>query len=188
MHIDPLMIFSTVFVAELGDKTQLGALAVSMRTRNISLAVISCLLGLALATVISVAIGTTLGGLLDRNILMLVGGAVFILFGILSLVSRNDEAHNFSGGVISNSLVIFLLELGDKTQISIVILSALYGDPFVAFLLAIFAFLVVTLITVVLGCRAGRHLDERKTKFLVSALFVFLGIFLILSSLSVVSI
>lgn len=77
-----LTVFGIVFLAELGDKTQLATLLFAARSPGNLLAVF---LGAALALVLASAIGVLAGGLvaqyLSAKVLSLTAGAGFMLIG-----------------------------------------------------------------------------------------------------------
>jgi len=79
-------VFGVVFLAELGDKTQLATLLFSAKTPDKLLIVF---LGASLALVLTSAIGVLAGGLVAQyvnpRILSIVAGAGFVLIGIWSI-------------------------------------------------------------------------------------------------------
>lgn len=79
-------VFATVFVAELGDKTQLSTMLYASGTPNGKLTVF---LGSALALVLSSALGVfagaQLGERLDPKLLARIAGAAFILIGVWTI-------------------------------------------------------------------------------------------------------
>ena len=70
-------------------------------------------------------------------------------------------------------LMIFLAELGDKTQLSTFAFASEAKSPLSVFLRASLALVCTTLIGVVLGGVVGRFVPERIMKF--AAAVVFLG-------------
>ena len=80
-------VFSTIFVAELGDKTQLATLLFAARAENPKLSVF---VGAALALVLSAALGVLGGELLSRvlqpRLLSTIAGIGFIGIGVWTLV------------------------------------------------------------------------------------------------------
>ncbi|MEY3691443.1 MAG: hypothetical protein RJB57_1099, partial [Actinomycetota bacterium] len=89
-----LLSFGVIFVAELGDKSQLMALAFATRFRALEV-----LVGITVATavvhLISVAIGGAVGAALPTDAINVVGGIAFLLFGAWTLrgdrLSEDDE-------------------------------------------------------------------------------------------------
>ena len=79
--------FAVVFLAELGDKTQLTALAFSAQSRSHW----SVFLGTSLALVCTTALAVTCGGLLSRvvppRVMHLASGVMFVLIGLVLLVN-----------------------------------------------------------------------------------------------------
>ncbi len=82
-------IFAAVFLAELGDKTQLATLlfATDGRTRPL-LVFLAAALALILSTALAVAVGTYAARLLDAVPLKLVAGLGFIAIGLWSIAEH----------------------------------------------------------------------------------------------------
>jgi putative Ca2+/H+ antiporter (TMEM165/GDT1 family) len=82
-----LTVFATVFVAELGDKTQL---ATMLYAADREVSKLTVFLGASLALVLASGIGVIAGSLLSEyiseKVLQYVAGAGFILIGIWTLV------------------------------------------------------------------------------------------------------
>lgn len=82
-----LTVFVTVFVAELGDKTQLATLLYAADTHNPKLTVfVASAAALVLTSAIGVAVGSTISQYLNPKVLSWVAGAGFIGVGIFTLV------------------------------------------------------------------------------------------------------
>lgn len=82
-----LTVFAAIFVAELGDKTQLATLLFAADKDVNRLTVF---IGASLALVVASGIGVLAGGLVsdyvDERVLRIIAGAGFILIGIWTLV------------------------------------------------------------------------------------------------------
>jgi len=82
-----LTVFATVFVAELGDKTQLATMLFAA-DRKVSLPLVFA--GASLALIAASALGVLAGGALSRLVserqLRIVAGAAFILVGVWTLI------------------------------------------------------------------------------------------------------
>lgn len=128
--------FGVVFVAELGDKTQLLALGFgaqyTLRTVAIGLA-----LGYGAANLLATVAGGILGAALPQRPIQVIGGLVFLGFALLAVrralgATANDDAPSADsvGGstsfaVISSiASVIAVAEMGDKTQIATATLAS----------------------------------------------------------------
>jgi putative Ca2+/H+ antiporter (TMEM165/GDT1 family) len=81
-----LVIFGTVFLAELGDKTQLATVLFAAEGRNPALAVfVAAACALVLSTALAVAAGTLLARHVDTRLLTIVAGTGFIAIGAWTL-------------------------------------------------------------------------------------------------------
>ena len=80
-----LLAFVTVFLAELGDKTQLAALCLSARERRFWPVFLGAALALVLASALGVAAGRLLGEALPVRWIRLFSGAIFLILGVLIL-------------------------------------------------------------------------------------------------------
>ncbi len=83
------LVFVTVFLAEIGDKTQLATMLFAAKGETSKWAVF---VGSAAALVLAAAIGVLLGTVLERwispQVLKTVAGVAFIGIGIWTIVSR----------------------------------------------------------------------------------------------------
>ena len=77
--------FGALFIAEMGDKTQLAAITLSAQTRSPLSVFLGAALALALVSLIGVGVGAVLGEYLPEKILRKVAAAAFIIIGILML-------------------------------------------------------------------------------------------------------
>ncbi len=77
--------FSALFLAEMGDKTQLAAITLAAQTRSPLSVFLGATLALALVSLIGVAVGTAIGQYLPENIIKRVAAIAFIVVGVLML-------------------------------------------------------------------------------------------------------
>ena len=120
-----------IALAELGDKTQLLALALACRFKAWQV-----LVGIFAAT-LAIHLFSTLAGQLVGNVvpklwLAMATGVMFIGFGVWTLrgdsveEAEADRAGGRFGPIITVAIAFFLAELGDKTQIMTMTIAA---DP-----------------------------------------------------------
>lgn len=122
-----------VFIAELGDKSQLMALAFATRYRpGVVLAGIS--ISTAVVHLLSVALGHLVGSHIPHKPLGLLAAAAFVGFGLWTLkgdvLTSEDEERAARDGrwaLLTVGVVFFLAELGDKTMLTTVTLAASHG-------------------------------------------------------------
>ena len=84
-----LAIFVSVFLAELGDKTQLATLVFAAQPSASRLGVFAASAGaLCLSAALAVAVGSYLGGAIPTRLLRIAAGSAFVAMGAWMLVTR----------------------------------------------------------------------------------------------------
>ena len=142
-----LTVLLTIFIAEMGDKTQLLLVAMAGKYK-----VTHILTGTWLATILlnimAVGLGAALSNYLDMRIIKVVAALAFFWFAYATLKGDSEEEeenvakHNF-GPVLAIFISFFVGELGDKTQLSAITLAANYTQH--SFMNAFSVFLGCTL-------------------------------------------
>jgi putative Ca2+/H+ antiporter (TMEM165/GDT1 family) len=80
--------FATIFLAEMGDKTQLAAMTMAAETRKPLTVFVSAALALACVTALGVAVGGALGHYLPLEWIRRVAALGFIAIGVLILLDK----------------------------------------------------------------------------------------------------
>lgn len=73
--------FATIFIAEIGDKTQFAAMAAAAQSKTILPVLLATVLALSFAGTLGVAFGAALGKYLDPERMKILSGVAFILMG-----------------------------------------------------------------------------------------------------------
>ena len=147
MTIFPL-VFATIFIAEMGDKTQLLLIAMTSKYK-----VRDILLGTWAATAVlnllAVGVGAALANYLDMRIIKSIAAIAFFWFAYSTLKGDDgDEDEEELKGAGRTALIViftsfFIGELGDKTQLSGIALAAAYTNH--SMINAVYVFLGCTL-------------------------------------------
>lgn len=179
---------AVIFVAELGDKSQLMAMTFATRFRMREV-----LLGIALATalvhLVSVGIGAAIGDSLPTEAISVTAGLAFLFFAAWTLRgdSLSDEeesaAQRTSRTAIVAVFVAFLLaELGDKTMLATITLATQHGwvGTWIGSTLGM---VVADALAIGVGVLLGKHLPDRVIKYGAAAAFAIFGIVLIVEGL-----
>ena len=152
-----LTVLATIFIAEMGDKTQLLLVAMAGKYK-----IPHILTGTWLATVVlnllAVGVGAALGSYLDMRIIKTVAGIAFFWFAYsaLKVESGEEEEREMKhslGPVLAIFGSFFIGELGDKTQLSAITLAANYTGHN-----------VMNAVYVFLGCTLGLILADRRVE------------------------
>ena len=88
--------FVTVFLAEMGDKTQLTTITLSSTTNKPLAVFIGSSLALISATLLGALAGGSIANLIPGFLLKLISGIVFLIIGINLLLQSKTEASNDS--------------------------------------------------------------------------------------------
>ncbi len=81
--------FVTIFLAELGDKTQFAAVAAASQSDSTKEVLLAVILALSLAGTLGVLGGRLLSQYLNPDVMRYVSGALFIVVGIWVLVKKS---------------------------------------------------------------------------------------------------
>ncbi|GAA1851118.1 TMEM165/GDT1 family protein [Asanoa iriomotensis] len=180
--------FGVIFVAELGDKSQLMAMTFATRYRALTV-----LIGITLATavvhLISVAVGYGLGATLPTGWIGLAAGVAFLAFAGWTL--RGDkltEAEKSKAQRSQRSAIwavggaFFLAELGDKTMLATITLATQHGW-FGVWIGSTVGMVAADALAILVGRMLGKRLPEKAIKWGAAALFVIFGVWLIAEAL-----
>ncbi len=78
--------FATVFLAELGDKTQLAAMTATVRSGSILTVFLAASAALICATALGVSVGGALFRIIPEHLVKYMAGTAFILVGLWVIV------------------------------------------------------------------------------------------------------
>jgi putative Ca2+/H+ antiporter (TMEM165/GDT1 family) len=167
-----------VVLAEMGDKTQLLAMALACRFRwqTVMLGVFAATLANHLLAVVA---GTYLTKLIPLDYVRIAAFASFILFGFWTLrgdkLEGEDRRFNFSP-FWTVAVAFFLAEMGDKTQLATVALAAEYQSIFGVWLGTTTGMLIADAIGIGVGIVLGKKIPERTIKWTAAFIFIFFGL------------
>jgi putative Ca2+/H+ antiporter (TMEM165/GDT1 family) len=176
-----LLSFGVIFIAELGDKTQLVAMMFALRYRWwVVLAAITA--ATTLIHILSVAIGHYLGAALPTGLLGILAGVMFIFFGLWTLrgdALTDDDRSRAQKATAPAFFVVmsaFLLaELGDKTMLATITLAA-DNDWVGVWIGSTIGMVVADGLAIVVGAVLGKRLPERLIQVGAAALFLAFGV------------
>jgi Ca2+/H+ antiporter, TMEM165/GDT1 family len=170
-----------ILVAEMGDKTQLVALAFA--TRYSVKTVLTGVFGATLVVhLFSVFLGEAAGRALPTLLVQLLAGLSFIVFGLWTL--RGDELGGDDkksgarfGPLMTVAATFFLAELGDKTMLATVTIASQYQNFLGVWLGSTVGMIIADGLAVVIGRVLGKRLPERAIKYSAAAIFLISGLF-----------
>lgn len=172
-----LKAFLLIFVAEMGDKTQIIAMtfATQYKVKEVLLGV---LLGVFLNHGIAILLGRYLSKAIPMDWIQLIAGFMFVVFGILALREEeleDGENKKFYGPIITVALAFFVGELGDKTQITAMTLSAEGEYPLLILLGTTLGMIGTSGLGIYIGSRLGEKIPDIFIKLISSVVFILFG-------------
>ena len=169
--------FLLVFVAEMGDKTQI--LAMMFATKYKASSVLGgVFIGALLNHGLAVLLGATLGNIIPLSVLSTVAGAAFIYFAFASLKEEEEEEEHLRGyksAVMTVGAAFFIGELGDKTQLSAITLAMGAVYPCIVLLGTVSAMVVTSSIGIWVGSKVGKKIPKILIKVASAVLFFIFG-------------
>lgn len=181
-----LSALALVFVAELGDKSMLLAVAFAGRYRPLPV-----LGGIAIAAFLmlgaSTLVGAALGAALPERALAIGGGLLFLGFGIWTLRGDDDEdddARDVGGRsvLVGVTLAFLVAELGDKTMLATAALAG--NQPAIpTWLGASLGMILASGVAVGLAALAGARLPDRVVRVVAALGFLVFGVLLLIDGM-----
>jgi putative Ca2+/H+ antiporter (TMEM165/GDT1 family) len=186
-----LVSFAMIFVAEMGDKSQLMALTFATRYRAVPI-----LIGITVATAavhaVSVLLGAVLAVSLPTDVLNVAAGLAFLGFAAWTLrgdTLSDDEAAKVErqsnrSAIAAASGAFFLAELGDKTMLATITLAST-DNPWWVWLGSTLGMVAADALAILVGRLLGTRLPERAITIFATVMFVFFGVALLLEGFGV---
>jgi len=167
-----------VLIAEMGDKTQLLAMAFAMRypAKTVLAAVFAATLVNHLLAVVA---GSYLTALVPLFWVQVAAAASFILFGLWTLrgdtLEGEDRRFRFSP-FWTVAVSFFLAEMGDKTQLATVALAARYSSILLIWMGTTVAMVIADAIGIGIGITLGKRIPTKFLKWCSASIFMIFGL------------
>ncbi|HEY5560967.1 MAG TPA: TMEM165/GDT1 family protein [Clostridiaceae bacterium] len=167
-----------VVVAEMGDKTQLLAMAMAGKYK-----VKQVMLGVLVATILNhalaVAAGTYLSTVIPMDKVRIVAAISFLVFGLWTLrgdkIDEDGKKKSKFGPVITVAIAFFIAEMGDKTQLMTIAISADSHNPVFILMGTTIGMLIADGIGIIGGAWMCRYIPEIYIKWVAGFVFMIFG-------------
>lgn len=179
--------FIFVILAEMGDKTQLLAMAFASKY-SAQKVLIAVFLATLLNHSLAVMVGHFLSVIVPMDIISFIAAVSFIIFGLWTIrgdeLEGEDKKATRFGPVLTVGIAFFLAEMGDKTQLATVSLAVEYQNMFSVLLGTTLAMVSADAIGISVGVLMRKHIPERIIKWISACIFVlfgFIGVYRVLA-------
>ena len=203
-----LITYGILFVGELGDKTQLIVFNLALEYPKFYKVGIGASLGFAVIVTLGVFFGSLITTFIPVFIISLISGIILIESRNLKTLYRENKQGKINSKNPINNIspegssditektkftklkndpylagffAIFIMELGDKTQLLTITLASVYAAPIEVWFGSFFALITVAWIGILLGGLIARKVPKFYLKLISVGLFIFVGVFILLT-------
>ncbi len=170
--------FLLVAASEMGDKTQLLAFSLATRFRRPW----PIMAGILVATVANHALASSVGAWISEHVpqraLAATLAATFVAFGLWTLRPDSFEESRGPerlGAFLTTTVLFFLAEMGDKTQLATVALAARYDSILLVTTGTTLGMLASDGLAVALGERLATRISSARIRWAAAGLFFVFG-------------
>ncbi len=171
--------FGVIFLAELGDKSQLVCMTLAARHRRWPV-LIGAVAAFVVLNSLAVIFGVGLAKWIPERLLAAAVAILFAVFGVIALRAEEadedapDQNWSHKGIVLATFSMIFLAEMGDKTQLAIAGLGATL-PPLAVWTGATAALALTSALGVWVGCRLLQVMPLHRLHQLSGLIFLVLA-------------
>ena len=170
--------FLLVAVSEMGDKTQLLAFSLASRYRRPWVVMAGILVATVLNHALAASVGTWVSAQVPPRVMAAILAATFIGFGFWTL--RPDTLEESSGPAglgpfLTTTVLFFLAEMGDKTQLATVALAAQFRSALLVTIGTTLGMLATDGLAVFLGDRLAAKVQLKWIRWAAASLFFLFG-------------
>ncbi|MHC1682110.1 MAG: TMEM165/GDT1 family protein [Clostridiaceae bacterium] len=167
-----------VVVAEMGDKTQLLAMAFASKYK-----VKEVMIGVLIATIfnhaLAVAVGNYVSSFIPMDYIKILAGISFLIFGFWTLrgdtLDGEDKKPTKFGPIVTVTIAFFLAEMGDKTQLMTIAIAADTLYPLLILMGTTVGMLIADAIGIIGGAWMSKRVPEKYVKLIAGLVFIFFG-------------
>jgi len=172
-------IASLIFVvlAEMGDKTQLLAMAFACKFRWQTV-MWGVLAATAINHLLAASVGSYLATIVPMAYIKIAAAASFIVFGLWTIrgdtLEGEDKRYNFSP-FWTVAIAFFMAEMGDKTQLATIALAVKYNTIIPVWMGTTTGMIISDGFGIIVGNVMGKHIPERAIKWGSALVFIAFG-------------
>lgn len=180
MISDFLGAFIFIFIAEMGDKTQILAMAFATKY-PFKKVLFGIFLGSLFNHGIAVILGSFASNVIPLNYIQVIAGFAFILFAFWTLKDydegdNEEESIGKFGPIVTVALAFFIGELGDKTQLVAITLATESSYPFVVLGGTVLGMTFTGVLGIIAGKTLGAKIPALAIKIVAGSVFMFFGL------------
>lgn len=168
-----------VVLAEMGDKTQLLAMAFASRY-SAHKVLIAVFLATILNHSLAVCVGRFLTVIIPMEVISFLAALSFVFFGLWTLrgdkLEGEDKKESKFGPVLTVGIAFFLAEMGDKTQLATISLAIEYRNMLSVLMGTTLGMVVADTFGIIVGVVLKKHIPEKIIKWISAGIFILFGL------------
>jgi putative Ca2+/H+ antiporter (TMEM165/GDT1 family) len=176
---DILIPFLLVGLAELGDKTQIAVLVLSTKTKKYAHLLAGVMLAFILTDGLAILLGNVIANRIPMDYVRIGAGVMFIIFGVMTLINKEDDdeegSYELKSPFVSGFGLILVSEMGDKTQLASALFATQY-DPVMVFVGVVLALFLLSSMAVYVGKMLMEKINKNTISRAAGVLFIVIGI------------
>jgi putative Ca2+/H+ antiporter (TMEM165/GDT1 family) len=202
------IVFGILFVGELGDKTQLIVFNLALDYKKSYKVGLGASLGFAVIVTIGIIFGAIITTVIPLSVISIISGIIFVIIGVLEARSLKRlylerKLYKDNPGIIENNaketdigskfskirknpyiagfFFIFIMELGDKTQILTITFATIYPYPILVWLGSFLALISLAWMGVAFGSIIAKKVPKLYLKIVSITIFISIGLVMIMT-------
>ena len=171
--------FLLVAISEMGDKTQLLAFSLASRYRRPWVVMAGILVATVLNHALAAGVGTWVSAHVPPRVMAGLLAATFIGFGLWTLKPDTLEEADGPSGLgpfLTTTVLFFLAEMGDKTQLATVALAARYRSLLLVTIGTTLGMMAADGLAVFLGEKLADRVPMRLVRAVAAGTFILFGL------------
>lgn len=170
---------AAIVLAELGDKTQLTAIALSSCSNPLRV-FLGCFLGFTIVNLATLTLGGILTTILPSLAIKFFSILMFLIFGILILKEEKGfKLLKEKSGILASLILVGSMELGDKTNLAVLALATYFQTPLEIILSVIVSSFLLMSSAIILGSTVSKVVNLNKLRIISASVFLLVAIWMI---------
>lgn len=168
-----------VVLAEMGDKTQLLAIAFATKFpwKTVMAAVTAAT---AVNHLLAVIVGEWLTNYIPMDWIHIAASVSFIIFGLWTIrgdkITDDDSKSRYKSAFWTVAVAFFLAEMGDKTQLATITLAAQFHTILPVWCGTLIGMILADGFGIIVGTVLGKRIPEKTVKWVAAIVFILCGL------------
>lgn len=179
--------FILIFTSEMGDKSQLMAMAFATFFRA-RLVFLSIFIAAIINNSIAVIFGTYITKYIPFQYIKLLAALSFLIFGIMTFRNgqmEHEKIRDSKYGPVATIISTYIFsEFGDKTQLAAIALTASYKSPIYVLVGTTLGIFFADAIGIIFGVYLGKKIPSKILRYISASIFILFGLIALYESMS----